>query len=194
MALTLTPAEYRASLRHDFSAFIHRAFLDLNPSTDYLHNWHLDLLAAKLDACRRGTITRLIVCVPPRSLKSHCASVALPAWWLGHDPAAQLLCVSYAQDLADKHARDCRTVMTSEWYGALFPRTRLSRPKQALAELMTTRQGVRLATSVGGVLTGRGADVLIIDDPLKPDEALSDVQRDKVSAWYSHTLYSRLNH
>lgn len=162
-------------------------------STRYLPNWHLDLLAAKLEACRQGTITRLIVCVPPRSLKSHCASVALPAWWLGHDPTAQLLCVSYAQDLADKHARDCRSVMLSAWYNTLFPQTRLSPQKQALGEFMTTRQGVRLATSVGGVLTGRGADVLIIDDPLKPEEALSDLQRRKVNEWYSHTLYSRLN-
>jgi predicted phage terminase large subunit-like protein len=194
MALTLTRPEYHACPRHDLSAFIERAFSELNPTTPYLENWHLDLLAAKLEACRQGTLTRLIVCVPPRSLKSHCASVALPAWWLGQDPTAQLLCVSYAQDLADKHARDCRSVMLSSWYGDLFPRTRLSRQKQALAELMTTRQGVRLATSVGGVLTGRGADVLIIDDPLKPDEALSDVQREKVNDWYRHTLYSRLNH
>ena len=83
--------------------------------------------------------------------------------------------------------------MTSPWFHALFPRTRLSRQKHAIEEFMTTRQGFRLATSVGGVLTGRGADVLIIDDPLKPDEALSDLQRTKVNEWYSHTLYSRLN-
>ena len=83
--------------------------------------------------------------------------------------------------------------MTSPWFHSLFPRTRLSRQKHAIEEFMTTRQGFRLATSVGGVLTGRGADVLIIDDPLKPDEALSDLQRTKVNEWYSHTLYSRLN-
>jgi predicted phage terminase large subunit-like protein len=193
MALTLNPSEYYAFLRRDFSSFIERAFCHLNPTTPYLDNWHLDLLAAKLEACRRGTMTRLIICVPPRSLKSHCASVALPAWWLGHAPTAQLLCVSYAQELADKHARDCRSVMTSPWFHSLFPRTHLSRQKQAIEEFMTTCQGVRLATSVGGVLTGRGADVLIIDDPLKPDEALSDLQRRKVNEWYSHTLYSRLN-
>ena len=193
MALTLSPREYHAFLRQDFSAFIERSFSHINPTTPYLDNWHLDLLAAKLEACRRGTITRLIICVPPRSLKSHGASVALPAWWLGHDPTAQLLCVSYAQELADKHARDCRSVMTSPWYHALFPHTRLSRQKQAIEEFMTTRQGFRLASSVGGVLTGRGADVLIIDDPLKPDEALSDLQRTKVNEWYRHTLYSRLN-
>jgi predicted phage terminase large subunit-like protein len=194
MTLPLTRSDYDALVRLDFSAFIELAFSELNPTTPYRENWHLDLLAAKLEACRLGRIRRLIICVPPRSLKSHCASVALPAWWLGHNPTAQLLCVSYAQDLADKHARDCRAVMTSPWYGSLFPGTQLSRQKQALEEFLTTQHGGRLATSVGGVLTGRGADVLIIHDPLKPDEALSKGQREKVNDWYSHTLYSRLNH
>ena len=67
--------------------------------------------------------------------------------------------------------------MTSAWYQALFPHTRLSSQRQALQEFATTKQGFRLSTSVGGVLTGRGADFIIIDDPLKPDEAVSDTQR-----------------
>jgi hypothetical protein len=115
---------------------------------------------------------RLIINLPPRSLKSLMASIAFPAWCLGHDPSAQLLCVSYAQDLADKLARDCRSIMMSPWYRRIFP-TRLARHRQAVQEFITTRQGYRLATSNGGVLTGRGADIILIDDPLKPEEALS---------------------
>jgi predicted phage terminase large subunit-like protein len=111
---------------------------------------------------------------------------------LGHDPAAQILCVSYAQDLADKLARDCRGVMSSDWYRKTFA-TRLSAQKQSVQEFVTLKQGYRMATSVGGVLTGRGADLIIIDDPLKPDEALSQTQRRAVNDWYSNTLYSRLN-
>ena len=122
-------------------------------------------------------ITRLDINEPPRSLKSHGASVAFPAFILGHDPSAQIICASYGQELANKHAMDCRTIMTSAWYQALFPHTRLSSQRQALQEFATTKQGFRLSTSVGGVLTGRGADYIIIDDPLKPDEALSDTQR-----------------
>src|SRR5689334_919099 len=118
------------------------------------------------------------------------ASIAFPAWYLGHDPSAQLLCVSYAQDLADKLARDCRSIMMSPWYGKIFP-THLA-ARQAVQEFITTRQGYRLATSVGGVLTGRGADIIIIDDPLKPEEALSQTQREAANDW-STTLYSRLN-
>jgi predicted phage terminase large subunit-like protein len=120
------------------------------------------------------------------------ASVAFPAWCLGHDPSAQILCVSYAQDLADKLSRDCRHILASDWYRGVFA-TRLSPQRAAMPEFDTTAQGCRLATSVGGVLTGRGADIIIIDDPLKPEEALSQAQRQAANEWYDHTLYSRLN-
>jgi len=133
-----------------------------------------------------------MICVPPRHLKSHLGSVSFPAWCLGHDPSAQILCVSYAQDLADKLSRDCRRIVTSDWYQKLF-RTRLSPQRQAVPEFETTAQGSRIATSVGGVLTGRGADIIVIDDPLKPEEALSQAQREAANEWYDHTLYSRLN-
>jgi hypothetical protein len=73
--------------------------------------------------------------------------------------------VGYTQDLADKLARDCRRIMTSDWYQRAFS-TRLSAQRQAVPEFETTQQGCRLATSVGGVLTGRGADIIVIDDPL----------------------------
>ena len=82
--------------------------------------------------------------------------------------------------------------MASDWYQRLFP-TRLSPQRQAVPEFETTAQGCRLATSVGGVLTGRGADIIIIDDPLKPEEALSQAPRQAANEWFDHTLYSRLN-
>jgi predicted phage terminase large subunit-like protein len=188
----VTPSEYAALLRTDLSAFTERCFHELNPATEFLWNWHLEVIASNLEACRRGETTRLIINVPPRSLKSLCAT-AFVAFLLGHDPSSQIICASYAQDLANKHALDCRTVLTSSFYQDLFPGTRLSRHRQAVQDFMTTRQGCRLSTSVGGVLTGRGADYIIIDDPLKPDEALSDSQRKSVNDWFDNTLYSRLN-
>ena len=87
-------------------------------------------MAGKLAVMREGQIRRLIVSVPPRHLKSHLASVAFPAWCLGHDPSMPILCLSYAQDLADKLARDCRRVIMSDWYRRSFP-TRLSPRHQA---------------------------------------------------------------
>jgi predicted phage terminase large subunit-like protein len=193
MQMKIAPSDYRALLRRDLYAFTQRCFYELNPTTAFLTNWHIEVVAEALEACRRGEITRLDINQPPRSLKSHCVSVAFPAFILGHDPSAQIICASYGQDLANRLAMDCRTVMASAWYQALFPHTRLSSQRQALQEFVTTQQGFRLSTSVGGVLTGRGADYIIIDDPLKPDEALSETQRKSVNDWFDHTLYSRLN-
>jgi hypothetical protein len=189
---TFTTAGYDALLRADFAGFAHRAFCELNPRACFAMNWHFEAIAARLVAVYHGRVGRLIINVPPRHLKSHLASIAFPAWCLGHDPSTQILCVSYAQDLADKLARDCRRIMMSDWYQRLFP-TRLSPQRQAVAEFETTAQGCRFATSVGGVLTGRGADIIIIDDPLKPEEALSQAQRQAANEWFDHTLYSRLN-
>ena len=111
---------YADVLRHDLCSFIHRSFLELNPQTPFLSNWHIELLAAKLEEVRRGTCKRLIINIPPRHLKSHTASIAFPAWLLGHQPAKQILCVSYARDLSEKLARDSRNLMTSPFYEALF--------------------------------------------------------------------------
>jgi hypothetical protein len=187
MIENLSRAQYEAVLRQDFTSFAARCFHELNPQAELSMSWHLEVIAAKLTLVRQGRIKRLIINLPPRSLKSLMASVALPAWCLGHDPSAQILCVSYAQDLSDKLARDCRSIMMSRWYRGLFP-TRLARHRQAVQEFLTTRQGYRLATSNGGVLTGRGADIILIDDPLKPEEALSDAQRQAANGVRSHPL------
>lgn len=190
--MNLTKAEYYAMLRQDLSAFIQYSFYELNPLTPYLHNWHIDEMGSALEACLRGEITRLIITVPPRSLKSHCVTVAFPAYILGRDPGAKIVAASYGQELADKHARDCRRLMASESYQRIFD-TRLSPERQAVHEFMTTAGGFRLATSVGGPLTGLGGNFLIIDDPLKPDEALSETQRKAANDWFDGTAYSRLN-
>jgi predicted phage terminase large subunit-like protein len=115
-------------------------------------------------------------CGSPSGLKGDCRSRAQPE----------------GPDLADKLSRDCRRIIASDWYQGLFA-TRLSPQRQAVPEFETTAQGSRVATSVGGVLTGRGADIIVIDDPLKPEEALSQIQRQAANEWYDHTLYSRLN-
>jgi predicted phage terminase large subunit-like protein len=183
---------YADLLRHDLCAFNHRSFLELNPQTPFLPSWHIELIAAKLEEVRRGTCKRLIVTVPPRHLKSHEISIAFPAWVLGHEPTKQILSVTYAQDLSDNLARKSRTLMTSPFYEGLFD-TRLSKGREAVSDYETTDGGYRLSTSVGGVLTGRGADIIIIDDPLKADDALSESRRRSVNEWYDNTARSRLN-
>src|SRR5467141_184278 len=188
----LSPRVYKEILCSDLGYFAQRCFCELNPQAAFLPNWHIEVIAAKLAAVCAGRIRRLIINLPPRHLKSLMASIAFPAWYLGHDPSAQILCVSYARDLSDKLARDCRSIMMSPWYRRIFM-TRLAPHRHAVQEFITTRHGYRLATSTGGVLTGRGADIIVIDDPLKPEEALSEAQRQAANEWYDHTLYSRLN-
>ena len=192
-AIQLTFEEYQAVLRSDFASFIERSFYELNPQAKFVPGPYIELLAATLEKCRNGQTKRQIINLPPRTLKSHAANVALPAWLLGHDPSKQIICASYGQDLADKHARDCRTLMSSAFYLGLFPRTVLSPEKLSVNDFMTLAQGFRMATSVGGVLTGRGADILILDDPMKPEDALSETRRRASNNWYFNTLLSRLN-
>lgn len=191
--MTPSPANmYAHVLRHDLCAFIHRSFLELNAGKLFHHNWHLEVLAEKLEDVRTGRCRRLIVNVPPRHLKSHAISIAFPAWVLGHDPTKQLLSITYAQDFTESLARQSRSLMQSQFYQALFD-TRISKGREAISDFETAEGGYRLSTSIGGVLTGRGADIIVVDDPLKADDALSDSRRQAVNAWFDNTLRSRLN-
>lgn len=183
----------KAILRNDFFSFAQRCFQTVVPGQPYLPNWHLDAMAYQLDRVRNGSNRHLIITVPPRNGKSILTSVAFPAFLLGHDPTARIVCASYSQDLASKHARDCRTVMMSSWYQELFPRTRIDKRKNTESEFETIDHGYRLATSVGGTLTGRGGNYIIIDDPIKPEDALSESRRSSAAEWYDSTLSSRLD-
>ena len=121
MRMNLTPNEYRTLLRRDLYAFTERCFYELHPTTEFLPNWHIEVGSSRLEACQRGEIQRLILNQPPRSLKSLLASVSFVAFLLGHDPTAQIICASYGQDLANKHAMDCRTILNSAWYQIAIP-------------------------------------------------------------------------
>ncbi|MEO6113655.1 MAG: phage terminase large subunit [Sphingomicrobium sp.] len=182
-----------ALLRQDFYSFLIKVFHTLNPGEPFLPNWHLKALCWYLEQVRLGHIRRLRIEVPPRSLKSVSASVAFPAFLLGHDPTRKIITASYSGDLAAKHSADCRTILQSAWYQRLYPATRLSVAKNQESNYETTARGYRYATSIGGTLTGRGGDLLIIDDPLKPEDAMSDARRDAANGWYSRTALSRLN-
>ena len=182
-----------AILRTDFQAFLQRCFMTLNPGATFLPNWHIEALAYHLELVRGGKIQRLMINLPPRHLKSLTVSVALPAFLLGQDPTLRVIVASYGSELAVKLGNDFRTILNSPWYKTTFPGTRISRMKNTEYEVVTTRGGFRLATSVDGTLTGRGGDIIIIDDPLKPPDALSDSKRGHVNEWYRNTLITRLD-
>jgi len=183
----------RALLRRAPEAFVVKCFNYLAPSQTLTLNWHIQALAWHLEQVRLGHIRRLIINLPPRHLKSIVASVAFPAFVLGHDPFKRIICASYGNDLSEKLALDSRRIMTSGWYREVFPGTRISREKNSVTDFLTTSGGNRLATSTGGVLTGRGGSLIIIDDPMKADDAMSDSKRKGVAEWFDNTLYTRLD-
>jgi hypothetical protein len=133
--------EYEPFLRQDFVAFTEKAFGDLNPGAEYFSNFHVEVISEALQQCFAGKLRRLAINLPPRSLKSHMVSVSFPAWLLGRRPSAQIICASYTQDLSEKLALDCRTIMTTDWYRNLFPCTRLAADRQPVHDFTTTQRG-----------------------------------------------------
>ena len=185
--------EYHDLLRGHLPSFIAKSFAALNPGTEFLPNWHIGMIAEHLIACQRGEITRLLINMPPRMLKSLSVSIAWPAFVLGAAPHTRILLASYAQSLSTQHALQCRSLLQSLWYRALFPDTRLRSDQNQKHKFLTTRNGMYFATSTGGTLTGEGGDILIVDDPLTPTAALSRSRREAANRWFQHTFSSRLN-
>ncbi len=181
----------QAILRESLPFFIRKAFATVSPGEAFLPNWHIAAIAHQLMRVHAGQTQRLLINQPPRSLKSICVSVAYVAWLLGHDPTRRVIVASYSGDFAAELHRQFRLVASSGWYAELFPGTKWA--KETGLQLVTTRNGGRYATSVGGTLTGRGGETIIIDDPLNASEAQSELARKRVIDWYGGTLVSRLN-
>lgn len=179
--------------RTDFGFFLRKAAPWVMGGAAIEWNWHLDAIAYQLGQVETGEALRLLVTLPPRNLKSITISVAWVAWMLGRDPTRNFVCVSYSSELSANLARFTLSIMQAGWYREIFPGTVISSKRSAAHDFQTTAGGGRLATSIAGTLTGRGGDIIIIDDPIKPDEAQSDTTRDNVNEWYQTTLASRLN-
>lgn len=183
--------ELEAALRLRFDTFLMMVHHTLNPGKPYLDNWHIDAMVFRATEIMRGNTRRLIVNVPPRNLKTLTFNIALSAFMLGHDPRLRIFCISYGERLAENHAALFRKVIEADWYQRIFPAMQIMR--MANHEFFTTQGGFRRWTSVSGAITGMGGDVFIIDDPLKPEDALSEVKRTAVNQWFGGTLLSRLD-
>lgn len=183
--------ELAAARRSHLSFFLMKCFETLHPGGLGLRlTWYLEAICHALEEVAAGRKTRLVITVPPRHLKSITTSVAFVAWLLGRHPSLKIMVASYSEDLARLHAGQCRTIMESEWYQRLFAHTRIS--SRAL-QISTTEGGVRKAVSVGGSVTGFGADLIIVDDCMKADEVRSQARRDEIKGWFENTLLTRLD-
>lgn len=183
----------RALYRSDLSSFIRKTFEIVSPGEEFKHNWHIELIAKYLQACKDGDIKRLIINIPPRHLKSISVTVAFTTWLMGHDPTCKILSASYSQSLSIKHSLDARAVIENPFYKFLFPDTELIRDQNTKSKFMTTQRGFRFATSVGGTITGEGGDFLIVDDPQNVKHAYSELFRENAKIWFDQAFTTRLN-
>jgi len=188
----LPPGAAEAILRNDLASFTRGAFAVLNPGTPMVWAKYLDLICSRLQGVADGNIRRLIITLPPRHLKSFSVSTALPAFFLGHNPSMDVMCVSYNQSLARVFAEDTRHLMRSAFYTEMFD-TRLAPGRQSLGSLQTTDRGKRLATSMQGTATGIGADLLILDDPQRANTIHWNQVRDHTNSLFQSTFVSRAN-
>ena len=212
-------SELRAErCRRSLVAFMGEAWSIVEPGTRFVPNWHIEAIAEYLEAASRGEIRRLIINIPPRHMKTLQVSVFWPAWsWLAH-PERRFLYASYSGMLSSSHSLNCRRLIRSRGIEArpgadvgelgLLERIgyvgllelifgaeawTLCGDQNRKRRFSNTRTGFRLATSVGGSVTGEGGDVLVLDDPHQPEEAQSDALRERVLNWHDSTWTTRVN-
>lgn len=152
---------------------------------------HHVLIADALERVAAGEVRRLMIFTPPRHGKSHLVSVHFPAWYLGRHPDRHVIATSYSAGLAYSFSRQARNLFAApDWpYSA-----RLARDAKAVGEWRTTDGGGYVSAGVGGPITGKGADILIIDDPVKnAEEAASTLTKEAQWEWYGSTAYTRLH-
>lgn len=183
-------AAHQALYRSNFGAFTRFAFRELHLNQPLIDTWHLEVLADHLERVANGEITRLIINMPPRSLKSHAASIALPVWMLGRNPALKIMSIAGSKELAGDFERGTQELIKAPRCRALFPHLK---PEGRGGDLYMPHGGQRISAVVGGILVGRGADLIVIDDPIAPARVHDAPRRRAVNKWFSAEILQRLN-
>jgi len=184
----------RQKLLNDFSSFCRRAWREVEPTTPLSWNWHHELVAEHLMLAYQREEQRLIFCLPPRGLKSKLVSVFFPAWVWAKSPGESFILTSYSDSLSEELHMGRRNLLQSEWYQTTFPnKVQFAADQNRREKFKNTAGGQSVATSVEGVLTGLGADYLLVDDILSPQQSYSDSERMNANRFFDSTLRSRLN-
>jgi predicted phage terminase large subunit-like protein len=195
----------RVILSNSPRLYIREAWSVVEPSTTYLENWHIDLIAEHLEAVTAGEIKRLLINMPPRYMKSTCVSVMWPTWvWTRErmagrphnqaleGPGTKWVFASYADELRTKHSLDRRKLLQSEWYRARWPKgAELTSDQNVKTLFSNSSSGVMLATTMLGAGTGLGGNYIVIDDPHKTREEPQSKEVESQVAAYGDTFATR---
>ena len=188
--LALTEARKTLDLREEahekFMPFAHHVY------ENFIEGQHHRIIAEKLERVARGDLKRLIINMPPRHSKSEFASYLMPAWFLGRNPKLKIIQATHNTELAVRFGRKVRDLIDDPAYKEIFPNTNLKEDNKGAGKWGTTAGAEYFAAGVGAAITGRGADLLIIDDPHSEQDALSESAFDNAYEWYTSGPRQRL--
>lgn len=190
-----TQIEAELCLR-DFWYFVQTFWDEVCPDP-MIYNWHIEYIAREIQIVAERAINRLpkeydlLINVPPGSSKSMLGSRLLPAWCLAKRASFSTICASYSEELGLEFADDCRNLIKSVKFQKYFPHVILSKTSDNKKSFKTTKNGARHIASTKGTVLGKHADLIVVDDPLKPDEANSETERDRANRFVRKTLPTR---
>src|SRR5712691_90086 len=192
--LKLQDAVLKREAERSLYSYVRQAWSILEPDVPFLSNWHIEYVVEHLEAVTAGQITRLLINLPPRYMKSLLVSVLWPTWEWVQAPHRRWIFTSYAESLSSKHSVDRRTILQSPWYQDRWgDRVQLASDQNVKNEFLNTRRGHMIATSIAGSTTGKGGSRIVVDDPHNPTQAESDALREAALAYFSRTLSTRLD-
>ena len=188
--LSLKQAQVRLTIREEakdkFMPFVHHVY------DGFIEGRHHRVIAEKLELIAQGKLKRLIVNMPPRHSKSEFASYLMPAWFLGRNPKLKIIQATHNTELAVRFGRKVRDLLEDSQYKDVFPNSELKSDSKAAGRWETEQGGEYFAAGVGAAVTGRGADLFIIDDPHSEQDALSENAFDNAFEWYTSGPRQRL--
>jgi predicted phage terminase large subunit-like protein len=184
----------REKAERSFYEFVKQAFGVLEPGVTFESNWHIQAICEHLEAVNRGEISRLLINVPPRTMKSMLVNVMWPMWSWIHKPHLKAISISYSHELSVGLSVNARQLVLSEWFQNNWgDRVQLNEDQNAKHLFATTKGGFRYCTSTRGTLTGKGGDIIVCDDPHDPSGAESDLERQRAIRWWKEVASTRLN-
>ncbi|GAF73788.1 unnamed protein product, partial [marine sediment metagenome] len=182
--------------RRSFYYFLQHFWHTIIPD-DPVYNWHIEYLCEELEQYafrvknREDKASDLIINIPPSTTKTTVCTIMFPAWCWAIDPTMRFITASYSGELAVDHAVKSRDIIKSEEYKKLFGKVTIKADQDNKKHYENNSGGSRVATSVGGTITGKHAHIIIIDDPLNPEQAVSDTERKTANRWMNETLSTR---